>query len=326
MVLNFLKMYGANIQQFTYKFLLILSIVISLIFISSCQKKSEVTTSDLGNTSKQESNSSAEQLSRKVNVVIATVDIAIGRNRLTFGLIDSDKSPLRVESVNADYLFMDAPKIEVLVEDEAEYIQWPVSKSGVYVSRVNFQNPGIWMIRIKGVDDQGNQFFGETKFNVKPKSFTPAIESKVPKSINKTLNDVKNIAEISSSIDPDLNLYKFTVLDAINNDFPTLVVFATPKFCMTQTCGPQVSIVSSLREKYADKVNFIHIEIYENINEIGGDIEKAKISPIVMEWGIVSEPYTFIIKRNGLLHSKFEGYTSELELSDAISRVLNFRQ
>ena len=326
MVFNFLKFYYINIHQFTYKSFLLVFVVISLLLFLSCQKNTGISKSDLDNTSKQQSNSTSEQLSRKVNIVIATVDIAIGRNRLTFGLIDSDKSPLRVKIVKVDYLYMDAQKIEVLVEDEAEYIQWPVTKSGVYVSRVNFQNPGIWMIRIKGVDDEGNQFFGETKFNVKPKSFTPAIDSKVPKSKNKTLKDVGNIDEISSSIDPDLNLYKLTVLDAINNDFPTLVVFATPKFCMTQTRGPQVSIVSRLREQYYDKVNFIHIEIYENINEIGGDIEKAKISPVVMEWGIVSEPYTFIIKRNGLLHSKFEGYTSENELSDAISRVLNFRQ
>ena len=326
MVFNFLKLYYINIHQFTYKSLLFVFVGISLLLFISCQNDSEIPKSDLDNTSKQQSNSTSEQLSKKVNVIIATVDIAVGRNRLTFGVIDSDKSPLRVNSVKADYLYMDAPKIEVLVEDEAEYIQWPVTKSGVYVSRVNFQKPGIWMIRIKGVDDGGNQFFGETRFNVKPKSFTPAIDSKVPKSKNKTLNDVGDIAEISSSTDPDLNLYQLTVLDAINNDYPTLVVFATPKFCMTQTCGPQVSIVSKLREKYSDKVNFIHIEIYENINEIGGDIEKAKISPIVMEWGIVSEPYTFIIKRNGLLHSKFEGYTSENELSDAISRVLNFRK
>jgi len=306
--------------------LLITFLGISLFLLLSCQKNSEETKSSSNLSSKETNNTIKEHMSRRVNILVATVDLAIGRNRLTFGVIDSDQSPLRIKSVHTDYLFMDAPKIEILVEGEAEYVQWPVAKSGVYVSRVNFENPGIWMLRIKGVDNEGNQFFGETKFNVKPNSYTPAIDSKVPKSINKTLNDVENIDEISSSIDPDLNLYKITVLDAINNDFPTLVVFATPKFCMTQTCGPQVSIISNLRKKYVDQVNFIHIEIYENLNDIDGDIQKAKISPIVMEWGIVSEPYTFIIKRNGLLHSKFEGYTSENELSDAISRVLKFKK
>jgi len=321
-----MKLYYKNIHKFTYKLLLVVFLGISLFLLISCQKNSEETISSSDMSSKETNNTTAEQIYRRVNIVIATVDLAIGRNRLTFGIIDSDQSPLRVKNVNTDYLFMDAPKIEVSVEGEAEYVQWPVSKSGVYVSRVNFENPGIWMLRIRGVDNEGNQFFGEAKFNVKLNSFSPAIDSKVPKSINKTLNDVENIAEISSSTDPDLNLYEITVLDAINNDLPTLIVFATPKFCMTQTCGPQVSIISNLRKKYVDQVNFIHIEIYDNLNEIGGDIQKAKISPIVMEWGIVSEPYTFIIKRNGLLHSKFEGYTSEDELSDAISRVLLFKK
>ncbi|MQG19295.1 MAG: thioredoxin family protein [SAR202 cluster bacterium] len=315
-----------DIHQFRNKLLIVLSMLFFLLLFSSCKNNIENSKITSTPTATSLKNSESSTTSRRINVVLATIDLAIGRNRLTFGLVDSDQSPLRVDSVKTDYLFMDASKIEVLVEGEAKYVQWPVSKSGVYVSRVNFDTPGTWMIRVKGIDNDGNNFFAETRFAVKSKSFTPAIDSKVPQSQNKKLSDVEDISEISSSTDPDLKLYELSILDAINNDLPTVVVFATPKFCMTQTCGPQVAIVSKLREKFEGQVNFIHIEIYENINDIDGDIEKAKISPIVMEWGIVSEPFTFIIKRNGLLHSKFEGYTSENELFDAIDRVINFKK
>ncbi|GIT69223.1 MAG: hypothetical protein Ct9H300mP27_03270 [Chloroflexota bacterium] len=42
------------------------------------------------------------------------------------------------------------------------------------------------------------------------------------------------------------------------------VVFATPAFCVSATCGPQLEILTRLKEKYQDRVNFIHVEAFEN--------------------------------------------------------------
>ena len=40
------------------------------------------------------------------------------------------------------------------------------------------------------------------------------------------------------------------------------------------------------------------------------------------EWGLLSEPYTFILDRKGLVASKFEGFVTEAELEAALGETL----
>ena len=140
---------------------------------------------------------------------------------------------------------------------------------------------------------------------------------------NYTINSVSGLKEITSSKIPDPGLYQISVANAINTDMPTVVTFASPAYCQTATCGPQVAILSKVKDDYIGRVNFIHIEVYENHYDIGGDFSKAKISPHLEEWGILTEPFTFLIDREGRIGKKFEGFVSNVELSDALIVMLN---
>jgi len=131
---------------------------------------------------------------------------------------------------------------------------------------------------------------------------------------------VTDLSELTTSPTPDPALYELSISDAIGGRQTTVVTFATPAFCQTTTCGPQVEVLSSLRLRHTESA-FIHVEVYDNPDEIDGDLSNARISPLMDEWGLLTEPFTFIIDAAGQIAAKFEGYVTEDELEAALSRL-----
>ena len=75
-----------------------------------------------------------------------------------------------------------------------------------------------------------------------------------------------------------------------------------------------------------DQVQFIHIEIYDNPDEMkaSGDISIGIQSSQISEWGIKTEPWTFLIENNGTIVERYEGFVSLEELREDINNLLNW--
>ena len=151
---------------------------------------------------------------------------------------------------------------------------------------------------------------------------SPAIGEPAPLSVNKTDQDVTDLSELTTAPVPDPDLYRMTIADAAATGRPTVVTFGTPAYCETATCGPQLDVVSSLKDKYRQRANFIHVEVYDNPNEIEGDLSRAKPSPLLEEWGLVSEPFTFVLDGEGVVAFKYEGFATMEELETGLTAAL----
>ena len=55
---------------------------------------------------------------------------------------------------------------------------------------------------------------------------------------------------------------------------------------------------------------------------IQGDRFTAKQVPAVAEWGLPTEPWTFIVDSEGLIRAKFEQFTPEEVLEEALEETL----
>ena len=42
----------------------------------------------------------------------------------------------------------------------------------------------------------------------------------------------------------------------------------------------------------------------------------------MQEWSLVSEPFTFIVDKNGVITRKFEGFTTSDELVSALKKLI----
>ena len=257
--------------------------------------------------------------SEELNVVVISTDLSAGSNRLVFGLLEPDNS--QVTEPAADVVLSHQGLDPVPdVTAKATFRQWPFGDQGVYTAQVQLPQAGLWVLEAQIFEGGESTKSGAGVVQVKEEPSTPAIGFPAPASENKTAGAVDDLAEITTANPPDL--YHLTIAEALVTDMPLVVVFATPAFCVTATCGPQVEVVGELKQAYEGRANFIHVEIFDNPSEIQGEPERATISPVVTEWGLLSEPWTFVVGRDSLIAAKFEGFTTYSELEEGLAQTL----
>jgi hypothetical protein len=76
-----------------------------------------------------------------------------------------------------------------------------------------------------------------------------------------------------------------------------------------------VNTLKAIRADYAGRVNFIHVEIYESFNPL-------VYGPEMEQWGLPSEPWTFVLDQAGAVTHRFGGPVSPRELSAALDSVV----
>jgi hypothetical protein len=146
----------------------------------------------------------------------------------------------------------------------------------------------------------------------------PAVGQLAPQSHNPTVKDVSDVGLIDSGQPPN-DMHELSIADAIAKHRPALVVFASPAFCQTRICGPEVKVVQSLEPDYRDRLAFIHVEIYRDFKP---DPTKKQLSQTVLDWRLQTEPWVFLIDSKGIIRARFEGPTDRDEIKAAIDRLL----
>ena len=123
---------------------------------------------------------------------------------------------------------------------------------------------------------------------------------------------------ISTDDDPDLDFYRISIRRAIDLKQPFVVVFATPKFCTSRVCGPTLDRVKALAGRYKSKVNFIHVEVFQNLDHP----DQLEYVPAFTEWGLPSEPWVFVVDGDGRVRAKFEGVVGDDELTSVLDSII----
>jgi hypothetical protein len=95
-----------------------------------------------------------------------------------------------------------------------------------------------------------------------------------------------------------------------------VLVFATPLLCQSRVCGPVVDIALQVEDEYRDKVKFIHMEVYR------GNDANNPIRPQLAAFRLQSEPWAFVIGKDGRIVSRIEGAYSASELEGAVKKAL----
>jgi 16S rRNA G966 N2-methylase RsmD len=110
------------------------------------------------------------------------------------------------------------------------------------------------------------------------------------------------------------------VADALAAGEPFVLAFATPKFCATAQCGPTLDRLKPVAEAHPE-VTFINVEPYE-LRYTDGQLQLAdnQLTPVpaVEAYGLLSEPYIFVVDRAGIVRASFEAIFSSDEIEAAI--------
>jgi hypothetical protein len=190
--------------------------------------------------------------------------------------------------------------------------------SHIYVAQLKLRHPGkYWMLAEPEGGSEKVQAIGNvvvTKSDSPPDVGDPAIASKTP-----TLESAGGDAsKITTRTPPDESLLEYSIADSLHAKAPFVVTFATPKFCASRTCGPVVDVVEEVAKRFeGSDVRFIHVEVYEGNDPANG------YNRWMQEWGLKTEPWTFLVGRNGKIVARYEGVVSVSELEQAVHDKLS---
>ena len=79
-----------------------------------------------------------------------------------------------------------------------------------------------------------------------------------------------------------------------------------------------LSQVKDLRFDYQG-IDFVHVEIYDDLQV--EDTHDLVVVDAVVEWGLPSEPWTFVIDADGVVIAAFEGALNDEELTPILDRL-----
>ena len=269
--------------------------------------------------------------------VVINSELVVGENRLMVGLLSQDNQEIigaevafRFVKLNGDEqeLRAEAPATPVTIEKTFTHVHedgtletHEAGESGVYVAIVSFDAAGQWGVEVTATVAGETLDPAGAGFEVLEESESVAVGAPAPLSDTLTLDDVGDVAEIDTSDPPIPEMHEMTIAEAVTSGRPSLIVFATPAFCLSRICGPTKTAVDDLFEEYRDSVNFVHVEPYELDRARSG--EGLFPVPATLEWGLRSEPWVFIVDEEGIVAAKFEAVVTREELVSALAPLVD---
>ena len=257
-----------------------------------------------------------------LQAIFATPDISPGEQRIAV-VLTSEQGLVRSPIATLTSLYYPDGATEGERRDTAvaEFRPFPLGTRGLYAAQMMFDAPGDWGLDIAVLDENANTLRAELRFAVPEHTEAPGIGAAAPASASKTIHDTA-LDDLTTGTLRDQDLYQISIADAIQSNLPTVIVMASPAFCTNAVCGPQVDVLSELKDKHAGRAHFIHVDFYDNPSEIQGDLTRARLSPTVREWNLPSAEWSFIVDAHGVIRQRFEGFAPLDELEDSLLDVL----
>lgn len=192
----------------------------------------------------------------------------------------------------------------------------PDAAQAVYVvPKVDFDRKGPWvavaMLKVKN----GLEASRVPTPVVEQYPGIPKVGEKAPLIHTPTAADVGgDLAKIDTRVPPD-QMHKVDFAEVVGRQ-PIVLVFATPALCQSRVCGPVVDVAQQVADEYKGKADFIHMEVYNDNDPSKG------IRPQLKTYDLPSEPWTFLVDRNGVVRDRIEGAYGVSELEQAMQTIV----
>lgn len=253
----------------------------------------------------------------------------VGQERFAIGLVDLETGP--IEDGQLDLLFFTLSGDQGTLTETlpAPFLPYGASEAymegmdhaaagsditGVYIARPTFDAAGAWGVVARLTLPDGSKRAGQADFTVAADSEVPGPGDAAIASETLVATTPEEAQKICTA-DPVDDMHALSIDEAITNGKPTVVLFATPALCTSRVCGPSLETVQELKRRYGDGANFIHVEIYP-------ERDYAKPVAAIDEWQLPSEPWLFLIDKQGNVVERYEGGIGLAELDPGVKRLV----
>jgi len=256
--------------------------------------------------------------------VMISSELIVGENRVLFSFQDASGAPIAKPNRTVEISFT-GPNGEAVSAENGQFI-WSIENAvGIFVTHATFPSAGNWMASFTTVAPGSPEQTIPFSFDVKANASAIQKGQPAPSVDTPTLADVGgDVTKISTDTSPDPAFYQTSVADALAAHKPFVLVFATPKFCQTKTCGPTLDKVKAVAAKHPD-VTFINVEPYL-LEDVDGQLQpkldakgNLQAAPATTAYGLLSEPFVFIVGGDGKVKASFELIFTPEEIDAALT-------
>ena len=261
-----------------------------------------------------------------IQAVLAGSTLSTGLTRLPVGLV-VDGTPINDPEAEVLFRFyyLDNPNgaSEPVGETQASYYGQGLP-AGVYVAYPEFSQAGTWAVdvvtRLPGMEQPSTS---RLRLNVVEQELVPALGSPAIRVETPTGSDASELEKITSDGRPNPSLYAISLDQALTNERPTAVLFATPGFCRTATCGPGIQVLSELQATYGEQMDFIHIEVYAYPFSASFQANPPRFSAAMQAWNLPTEPWLFLIDGAATIRARYEGGITRDEIEPVVQLLID---
>ena len=254
------------------------------------------------------------QATEQIQVAIVPSELTLGPNRFAVGLLDANGQAITEAAVHFHYFDLsnaDQPQLES--EADATRLVSPDGRSAIFAHERTFTRAGDWGVEVQARLPSGKAAIKRIAFAVLADSPTIKVGQKVPSLETPTLASASgDLSRLASASEPIPELYRLSLKQSLNNGKWTVLLFATPAFCQTRFCGPAYDVESALQKRYGQQSNFIHVEVYTGLPN--PTVNNFQIAPAMQAFGLHTEPWLYIIRPDGSVAYRVEGFFLEDEV------------
>ena len=257
---------------------------------------------------------------------IVSNDITCGKARVVFLFLDPGNNDVSAPDRTAKVAFYDLARDpnKVVATADGAFVWTIQNERGMYIADVDLPEAGTWGAEFTTAVPNAAAETIRLSFTVLDTPTAIAVGQKAPPSKTPTATDVGgDLIKISTDANPDPAFYQTSVADALAAHKPFILIFATPKFCTSQQCGPTLDHFKTIAAAHPD-VTFINVEPYKLDFKDGAlqavlDSQNQLIAnDFSNQWGLRSEPWMFAVDRNGVVQGSYLITITDAELASIL--------
>ena len=254
----------------------------------------------------------------------ATGTFTPGTRRLAFGLTTSSgafiyaptavyiaKSPS--SPAHGPYLAAADP-MSVLAQYRSKENSGPGGITAIYAAQLPIPGTGTYTVLSLSKTSKG--FIGAPgEIAVSKTSPIPNVGQRPPDIATDTAATVAGNMALLTTRQPPEQMHSVSFNTALGKR-PIALLFSTPEFCVSRVCGPVTDVAVQLQHTFANKITFIHEEVYADNQPSKG------LRPQLKAFHLRTEPWLFVINRRGVIVARLEGAFGTTELAQALRAAL----
>ena len=280
-------------------------------------------TEDVHNEGEVHRHIDPDDATAQIQLVLVPSEVIVGFNRFAVGIFDQGGDLVHDADVHLHFYDM-TDHSNPFFESEADAYSLSTERGDVTIFAFDreFDHAGDWGVEVEVTFPDGSEALNGIRFfvtddspSIKPGDKAPVIHTPVSSEVD------KNLGLLSSAEKPNPAFYETSLDESLSSGQPTLLLFATPAFCQTRFCGPSYELFDELYGIYKDEINFIHVEVFSGLPN--PEINNYAVTPAMEQFGLESEPWIFLIDKDGTVLYRVEGLFTTEELHNNVRRYLD---